>query len=804
MGKFSDSSYFLLEHYFELLNTERKEDIKSKIIDLWPVIFDNRHDDYWKNVKYFDYNDNIWNFKYETIEGPYIKKQVDWSYDGSYLTGGKKGIIAVGDRIIPLFVKDDTEFKEIHISPLWHNNINGNFFNFHKHITLQYKHGSTLTETLSGNAYYFEVYKPNITFDPDYLNDKEVYFRKDSQFHKWLTVYARDYFNKLWGEDFVIRNYVNTDKQFLYFGKIYNKRNDIYDEITGTYKRADKNLYHIEFYGMKDFVLNSIPYHQRTPKLTEFMEVEFDRNFQEIFNLLKNIWSLIDPYEVDEKYLGYLANFYNIKIDNYNILNQREFIKELMNYLKRKGSYGSFYSAWKIVTQGTLNNLIIYDKWLEKSKADINGDIDINDFEALPYTEQYNTLPFNINDYILTPYYKIQLDISSEPIQYNKILSKKVIEGLLYCFEDNRPANKVPEYEILLKPEVSLFDRLYALYESNKYDTNVLSSVKKFSVSVDGAYIALFGGEYTTFDVNHNLNDNNLFIRCYDMEYNEIVPSSIKFLDGDNIRVSFDHNLEGFMLIRKPYYTNIRYTDVDRWVIKHPFSQENVYVEFNKDKEKLYTDETILLNQNFISTNLKSGESNISRPDLVHIQNINSAIWEINHNLGYKGVLISCFDEENNEIIPKDVEFIDINNSKVIFENSIKGHAMIVSVGNPLFADMMLERVIENGEELFLLPFYEINPDGYGINFINHNVDNNNSQIYDYKSRVNSYYETDDALYLIINIPEDIEFTMRNLRIYDSSDNILIYTECGDIFKPMNVKMKIEYKINKYTTKGSL
>jgi hypothetical protein len=189
---------------------------------------------------------------------------------------------------------------------------------------------------------------------------------------------------------------------------------------------------------------------------------------------------------------------------------------------------------------------------------------------------------------------------------------------------------------------------------------------------------------------------------------------------------------------------------------------------------------------------------------LVHIQNINSAIWEINHNLGYKGVLISCFDEENNEIIPKDVEFIDINNSKVIFENSIKGHAMIVSVGNPLFADMMLERVIENGEELFLLPFYEINPDGYGINFINHNVDNNNSQIYDYKSRVNSYYETDDALYLIINIPEDIEFTMRNLRIYDSSDNILIYTECGDIFKPMNVKMKIEYKINKYTTKGSL
>jgi len=807
MSKFSESSYFLLEHYFETLNEEIQEDIKSKIVDLWPVLFDNQYDENWKNVKYFDYNDNIWNFEYESIEGPYMKKQINWSYDGSYLIGGRKGIIAVGDRIIPLFVKDDEQFREIHVSPLWNNNINGNFFNFHKHITLPYEHGSTLTETLSGNSYYFEIYKPDITFDPDYLNDKEVYFRKDSQFHKWLTVYARDYFNKLWGEDFIIRNYVNTDKQFLYFGKIFNKRNDIYDEASGTYKRSDKNLYHIEFYGMKDFVLNSIPYHQRTPKLSEFMEVEFDRNFQEIFNLLKNIWSLIDPYEVDEKYLGYLANFYNIKIDNYNILNQREFIKELTYFLKRKGSYGSFYSAWKIVTQGTLNDLIIYDKWIKKSDVSLNGDVDINDFEALPYTNQYDTLAFNVDEYILTPYYKIQLDLSTEPIQYKKILSKEVIEGLLYCFEDSRPSNKVPEYEILLKPEVSLFDKLYALYKSDldRYSTNVLSSVKKFSVSVNNAHIALFGGnEYTTFNVKHNLNDNNLFIKCYDMEYNEIVPSNIEFLDGDNIRVTFDYNLEGFMLIKKPDYTSIRYTDMGPWVIKHPFSQKNVYVEFNKDKEKIYTDETILLNDDFISTSLQSGEANISKPDLVHVQSTNSKTWEITHDLGYKGVLISCFDENNNEIMPKDIEFIDINNSIVTFDNNEKGHAMIVSVGNPLFADMMLERHIIDGEEVFLLPFYEINPDNYSINSINHEINHNGSETYDYKSRIDSYYETDDALYLIINIPEDVEFTMNSLRIYDSSDNILIYTECGDIFKPMNVKMKIEYKINKYTTKGSL
>ena len=775
MGKFTEPAYFLLDHYFESLNTQIEDDIKSKIVNLWPVVFTD-----WDDIEYLDYNNIVWNFEYETVEGPYSKKQVDWSYNGSYLTGGNKGIIAIGDKIVQLFVKDnDYGFREIFVTPPWEYK-NGNFFNFKKHITLQYQYGSTLSETLSGNAYYFEVYKPTITFDPQDINDKEVYFRKDSQFHRWLTDYARDYFNDLWGEDFVIRNYVNTDKQFLYFGKIFHRRDD---------------TYHIEFYGMKDFVMNAIPYHQRTPKLTKFMEVEFDRNFQEIYNLLKNIWSMIDPYEVDEKYLGYLAKFYNINVDSpFDILNQREFIRELTNYLKRKGSYSSFYSAWKVLTQGTKNDLYIYDKWIKSSDVLGDGNVNPDNFVVVPYTDQYTDSLLNADDYILTPYYKIQLDISTESIQYNQILSKSVIDNLLYHFEELRPVNKVPEYEILLTPEVYLDGRLSALFygDIDRYNVNVLSRVRKFTIAVNNSHIQIFGGGYYSFLVNHNLNSNHMFIKCYDMNFNEIVPASVDFIDGDNIRVTFDHSETGFMLLRKPDLTSYQLTDVDNWLIKHPFSQKEVYVEFNKDKEKIYVDETILVDNNFISTNLKSGEANIAKPDLVYIQSVESDEWDINHNLKYKGVLISCFDINNNEIIPKDVEFIDINNSVITFDEPISGYAIIVSVGNPMFADMLIERVIEDGEEKFLLPFYEIN------SVIN------NFETYDYKSRVNSSYETEEALYLVINVPEDVELTMKELRIYDSSDNILIYTECGDIYKPMGVKMKIEYKVNKYTTKGSL
>ena len=39
MGKFTEPAYFLLEHYLESLNYNIEEDLKSKIVDLWPVIF---------------------------------------------------------------------------------------------------------------------------------------------------------------------------------------------------------------------------------------------------------------------------------------------------------------------------------------------------------------------------------------------------------------------------------------------------------------------------------------------------------------------------------------------------------------------------------------------------------------------------------------------------------------------------------------------------------------------------------------------------------------------------------------------
>jgi len=779
MPKFTEPAYFLLDHYLDTVNQQTTDDIKSRVENLWPVIFtDIELVTEWK-----DYNNVVWNFEYEFVEGSYSKKPVSYLYGESMLMGQNKGIIARGGRIIELFVKDpDFGFREIHVTPPWADYADGNFFQFHKHITLPYQYGSTLTETISGDNYYFEAWTPTITFDPEDISGKEVYFRKDSQFHDWLINYAKDFFLDKWEQEFIIRNYVNTDKQFLYFGKIYHKHDD---------------EYHIEFYGMKDFVELAVPYHQRTDNFKQFVNIHFDRVYQEVYNLLKNIWSMIDPFEVDEKFLGYLARFYNINIDNQviNIQNQREFIRELSNYLKRKGGYSSFYAAWKVLTQGTQNTLNIYEKWIPKMYTETGMDtltLSGNEYHEVLYTDHYNdtqTFPLSgdKDDWVLSPYYKIQMDLSTEPIERDTILSKGVVESLLKQFEELRPVNKISEYEILLRPESNLTGAYKGLYAGNqdRYNTNVLSKVLKFSITVENAYIQIFGGSYTSFMATHNLNTNHLFIRCYTDTFEEVVPKEVVFVDADTVNIIFEEPVDGFMLIKKPDMTVTQIAEVsDTWIVKHPYLTEEVYVEFNQDEQKIYADEMIIIDDEFFQTDLKSGAANISKPDMLFVQSSPSDTWNIEHNLGYKGLLVGCFDINNNEIVSKDIQFVDINNCVITFNEPINGHAVLVAVGSPLFADQL----IENGS----LPSYKVSST---IDFF---------ETEDYQGVVSSAHETNEFLYITIDLPQAMELTIKEIKIYNDGDNILFYTECGEIHKPMNVKMKLEYKINKYITEGSI
>lgn len=199
----------------------------------------------------------------------------------------------------------------------------------------------------------------------------EMYFRKDSFFHYWL---ARQ------EQDDIYHNYINQNKTFIYFGKIWPVA-------------SETNTYSIEFQGMKDFTLKGLPQHQQTVNIEEWLKVYWDQVHHEIYNMTKTFWSLSDAREIDIRWLAYIAGEYGVEISE-DILNElplREWVENLPSFLKRIGTYNALYIIWKVFLSNTKNNLNVYERWGEWCTQNLTGVID--EFEDHHILEFYGTQP---------------------------------------------------------------------------------------------------------------------------------------------------------------------------------------------------------------------------------------------------------------------------------------------------------------------------------------------------------------------------------------------------------------------------
>ena len=364
MGKFSDSPYFLLENFFDSINETTP--IEKPILDFkWLVRFvssiDNGDgtrsfvDDQYtfnnsgsssSNVIFTNYRMNMWNRQ------EYYDPNIVETFN-SYIVAPMINITTKGGGLLDLFVKDD----DIGFEPITvrYEGRNGNEFDFTNPDINKYGPGSNIIDILTGRRYMFTFWDKVLqdTFGL-FENNREAYFRKDSLYHDWLRTDAKSFMLAELGVDFDIRNYVNTDKIFSYFQNIF--------------KSHDNQECRIIFDGMKDYVLRAVPEHQRTPRFTELCNIFFDQLYQEIYDLLKNIWSLIDPMEVDQRYLGYLSRYYDmfdVDVSGATLLHVREFVRDMIWMIKRKGTYTEFYILWRILT-ATKNMLNVYERWHRK------------------------------------------------------------------------------------------------------------------------------------------------------------------------------------------------------------------------------------------------------------------------------------------------------------------------------------------------------------------------------------------------------------------------------------------------------
>ena len=236
---------------------------------------------------------------------------IDAEAGDNYLRGQTTGIVTNRWSIFNMTIFDIDE--------------NGNTAGFYVIPFTKYNYGN------NSEWFYFERVTSSETastsgFAIDY-GDK-AYFMKNSEFYNYLESRQTDYEAGNYSHN--VENFVNMEKMFLYFGEIHPTNSS--------------NIYKVRYRGMDEYALSCLPEHNRTTRLKELFSVFFDKVYNEVYNQQKNVFTLFDPYEVNEHHLAYIDSTYKMTVDNeLPEIIKRSLTANHINYLKRVGTYSSIF-----------------------------------------------------------------------------------------------------------------------------------------------------------------------------------------------------------------------------------------------------------------------------------------------------------------------------------------------------------------------------------------------------------------------------------------------------------------------------
>ncbi|MFA5025017.1 MAG: hypothetical protein WC503_00720 [Candidatus Shapirobacteria bacterium] len=279
-----------------------------------------------------------------------------------------------------------------------------------------YFYGIVKIEDLDGVVQKIEIpFKPYGVSEEDYYNNNFFYLERMSSMETSATsaldIPAETDFYLLRRKGGVVQEYVDNLVEngssftntidMTYFINPYK----IHQYIGKIYPQKEVNQYRIDYWGYDRYALTCIPEHNQTTKLKEFFKITFDQVYNAFYSRAKTIKTLIDAKEIPLDYLPYLAEIYNYQINKSYFESLfidkvseetrarerrlKELVANIINYLKRKGTYSSLYITFKTLFWATENNLNVYERWHPDSVFDLSHDYDLE-----PYFIDFNYLSY--------------------------------------------------------------------------------------------------------------------------------------------------------------------------------------------------------------------------------------------------------------------------------------------------------------------------------------------------------------------------------------------------------------------------
>lgn len=425
------------------------------------------------------------------------------------------------------------------------------------------KRVETLSPTASG-------YDP----EPDFENGSEIYIRKDSSFHTWLEQHS------LFDE---YRKFVNTDKQFVYLGKVFST--------------APAPYYHIELDGLRFFSFNALPESNRTDKIKELFKIFFDRVYQKPYHLLKDIWSLIDPEEVDINFLYYIASMYKLTdLENIEDSRRREYVKNIIHFLKRKGTYSSMYVIFNTLLFNTLNYLNIYER---HHLSNLPSNIPLEFFRDFLYTSYYTGSGYpsgGAGSFYYSAYSSVgypEPEDSGDSYVYIYIYPWIVQHGLESDWPITWAFNFDRERLIPINIE-SIND--------NRTDYEWIGGSKLGSAHIlEADYEHTQTAPSGTWIVNHNLNSQYVIVQCYDTNRKKIFPANVHIDNNNTCTITMGESIAGYAGITEPDTVYTQSVSSELWQIVHNSGAGVMASFFNGSGDEIVPGSFTLDNENMIS-----------------------------------------------------------------------------------------------------------------------------------------------------------------------------------------------------------
>jgi hypothetical protein len=292
---------------------------------------------------------------------------------------------------------------------------------------------------------------------------------------------------------------------------------------------------------------------------------------------------------------------------------------------------------------------------------------------------------------LISPHYRIEIDLTCEPLEENAIISEETIDELISNWEIVRPVSKFANYSELIAPLTDFSGNYYNTYDSS-YTASLMSRfTDTLTPSAGGTSIHIQSAASTRWHAYHSLDSRDLIVQVFEANsydplekpFTQIIPSEIHSVANNEVIIDFPNPTQGIVLIKKAEETHTQAAGANPWVFNHNFGDYLISNYFSNTRYKQYPASIVVTNPNTLTTTWTGNETGYGEGAIqqyTHTQAVASDTWTINHNLDVPGVIVQVYDAADNVIIPATFSMTGDNSCQVTFGAAITGTAVVIPI----------------------------------------------------------------------------------------------------------------------------